>query len=40
MDAIFGKGQVSRREYEIVAERNIAVPMSDGIKVNRTLGYR
>ena len=33
MDAIFGNKQVSKRQYEIIAERNIRVPMSDGIEI-------
>lgn len=34
MDAIIGTGKISKREYEIKSERNILVPMSDGVKVN------
>jgi predicted acyl esterase len=33
LDAIFGNKQVSKREYGIIAERNIRIPMSDGIKI-------
>ncbi|MDD5702912.1 MAG: CocE/NonD family hydrolase, partial [Dehalococcoidales bacterium] len=34
MEKIFEFEQLSRRQYEIVTERDIKVPMSDGIKVN------
>jgi predicted acyl esterase len=34
MDAIIGTGKISKREFEIIAERNIAVMMSDGIKID------
>ena len=34
MDAIFGKGEISQRRYEIKAERNVAFTMSDGIKID------
>ena len=33
MDAIFGDKQVSHREYEIIDQRDILVPMSDGINL-------
>jgi predicted acyl esterase len=33
VDAIFGDKQVSKREYEIISERDILVPMSDGINL-------
>ena len=31
MDAIIGTGNISKREYEIKAERNTTLIMSDGI---------
>ena len=34
MDAIFGAHQVSKREYEIISERDILVTMRDGVKLN------
>jgi predicted acyl esterase len=34
MDTTIGTGKVSKREYEIKSERNILVPISDGVKVN------
>lgn len=34
MDAIFGQGKISRREYEIKAERNVAITMSDGVNMD------
>ena len=34
MDAIIGTGMISKREYGIIAERNISVPMSDGISID------
>jgi predicted acyl esterase len=33
-DAIFGTGETSRREYEIISRRNVAVTMSDGVKID------
>jgi predicted acyl esterase len=33
LDAIFGNKQVSKREYEIIANRDIMIPMTDGIKI-------
>ena len=33
MDAIFGDKQVSPREFEIIDQRDILVPMSDGINL-------
>ncbi len=34
MDAIIGTGKISKRQYEIIAERSISVPMSDGITID------
>lgn len=34
MDAYFLNGQISRRKYEIIVERNVKVPMRDGINLN------
>lgn len=34
MDAIIGTGKISKREYEILAEKNVKVTMSDGIKID------
>ena len=34
MDAIIGTGMISKREYGIIAERSISVPMSDGISID------
>ena len=34
MDAIIGTGKISKREYEIIAERNVTVTMSDGVKID------
>jgi predicted acyl esterase len=34
VDAIIGTGKISKREHEIIASRNVAVPMSDGIKID------
>ena len=34
MEAIFGQGKVSKREYGIKTERNVMVPMNDGVKIN------
>jgi predicted acyl esterase len=33
MDAIFGDKQLSRREHEIIAHRDIFVPVRDGVKI-------
>jgi predicted acyl esterase len=33
MDAIFGNKQISKREFEIIAEKNVYVPMRDGTKI-------
>jgi predicted acyl esterase len=33
LDAIFGDKQISKREYGVIAERNIKIPMSDGIEI-------
>jgi predicted acyl esterase len=33
MDAIFGNKQVSKREYEITASRDVYVPARDGVKI-------
>jgi predicted acyl esterase len=32
-DAIFSAGETSRRKYEIIAETDVAVTMSDGVKI-------
>jgi len=34
MDAIIGTGNISKRKYGIVAERDVFVPMSDGVNIN------
>lgn len=34
MDAIIGTGELSKRQYGIVAERDVFVPMSDGVSIN------
>jgi uncharacterized protein len=34
MDAIIGTGKISRREYEIKADRNVKITMSDGVKID------
>jgi uncharacterized protein len=34
MNAIIGNGKISKREFEIKAEKNILVTMSDGIKID------
>ena len=34
MDAIIGTGKISKREYGIIAERNISVMMSDGVNID------
>jgi uncharacterized protein len=34
MDAIFDNGKTSKREYEIKAERNVSITMSDGVKID------
>ncbi len=33
MDAIFGTGEVSKRQYGIISERDVYVPVSDGVKI-------
>ena len=33
MDAIIGNGKISKREYEIIAERDIMIPVRDGVKL-------
>ena len=34
MDAMIGTGKISKREYEIKANRNVAISMSDGVKID------
>jgi predicted acyl esterase len=34
MDAMIGAGNLSKRQYGIVAERDVFVPMSDGVNIN------
>jgi predicted acyl esterase len=34
LDAIIGTGKISKREYEIFEERNVAITMSDGVKID------
>lgn len=34
MDAVIGTGKISQRKYEIKVERNISVPMSDGVNMD------
>ena len=33
MDAIIGTGKISKREYEITADRDVFIPMRDGTKI-------
>src|SRR5512136_584487 len=34
MDAIIGTGKISKRQYEIIPDRDVSITMSDGIKIN------
>jgi predicted acyl esterase len=34
LDAIFDKAKISKREFEIVLEKNVSIKMSDGIKID------
>jgi putative CocE/NonD family hydrolase len=34
LDAIIGTGKISKRQYEIIAERNVDVIVSDGVNIN------
>ena len=36
MDALFGTGEkrVSQREYDIIEDRNVYIPMRDGVRIN------
>jgi predicted acyl esterase len=34
MDAIISTGKISKREHGIIAERNVSVPMSDGVNID------
>jgi uncharacterized protein len=34
MDAIIGTGKISKREYEIISNRNIPITMSDGVNID------
>ncbi len=34
MDAIFGDGKISKREYEIISEYDVPITMSDGVKIS------
>ena len=34
MDAMMGTGKMSKKEYQITANRNVAIPMSDGINID------
>ena len=36
MDAIIGTGtqKISKREYEIIEDRDVYIPISDGVKLN------
>jgi predicted acyl esterase len=34
MDPIIGTGKISRREYKIIANRETAILMSDGVKID------
>jgi putative CocE/NonD family hydrolase len=34
MDAIIATGQLSKRQYDIIVERNVAIPISDGINID------
>jgi predicted acyl esterase len=34
MDAIIGTGKISKREYDIITNRDVSIPMSDGVNLN------
>jgi putative CocE/NonD family hydrolase len=34
MDAIIGTGKISKREYGIIANRNVSIPMTDGVTID------
>jgi uncharacterized protein len=34
MDAIFGNRKISKREYNVIANRDVNIPMSDGVIIN------
>ncbi len=34
MDAIIGTGKLSKRQYSITIERNVSIPVSDGIIID------
>ena len=34
MDAIFATGKLSKRQYDINIERNVSIPVSDGINID------
>ena len=34
MDAIIATGKLSKRQYDINIERNISIPVSDGINID------
>lgn len=34
MNAIIGTGKISKRQYELIAERNVSVTMSDGVEID------
>ena len=34
-DAIIATGNLSRRQYGIIAERDVSVPMSDGANIEK-----
>lgn len=34
MNAVIGTGELSQRKYEVTVERNVSVPMSDGVDID------
>ena len=34
MDAIFGTGKISKREFDIVVNRDVSISMSDGVDID------
>ncbi len=34
MDAIIGTGKISKREYGMIANRNVSIPMTDGVTID------
>ena len=37
MDAIIGTGKLSKRQYGIIAKRNVSVRVSDGVDIDTDL---